>query len=109
MERVLVVGAGFMGAGIAQVCAQAGYQVDLMDIDPAVTECALKAIGWSVEKLSAKGVLKESSQQVLARISTEKDLASAAQADWVIESVIEQEQLKRDIFQELDRLRLVSQ
>jgi 3-hydroxybutyryl-CoA dehydrogenase len=101
MEQVLVVGAGFMGSGIAQVCAQAGYQVYLMDIQPAATERALANIGWSVEKLAAKGVLKELPQQVLARISTEKDLASAAQADWVIEAALEEEQLKREIFKEL--------
>jgi len=104
VEQVLVVGAGFMGAGIAQVCAQAGYQVSLMDIEPAATARALKEIRWSVEKLAAKGVIQESPQQVLARISTEKDLASAAQADWVIEAALEDEQLKRDIFQELDRI-----
>ena len=104
MERILVVGAGFMGAGIAQVCAQAGYQVNLMDIQPAITARALKEIGWSVEKLSAKGVLKESPQQVIARISMEKDLSSAAQADWVIEAALEEENLKRDIFRELDRV-----
>jgi len=103
MERVLIVGAGFMGSGIAQVCAQAGYQVALMDIQPEVTERALKNIGWSVEKLVAKGVLKESSQQILARISPEKNLSSAVQADWVIEAALEEEQLKRGIFQELDR------
>jgi 3-hydroxybutyryl-CoA dehydrogenase len=103
MERVLVVGAGFMGAGIAQVCAQAGYTVSLTDIDPAATARALETIGWSVEKLSAKGVLNESPQQVLARITPEKDLVSAAQADWVIEAVFEDESLKRDIFRELDQ------
>ena len=78
MEHVLVVGAGFMGSGIAQVCAQAGYRVSLMDIDPTVAERALRDIRWSVEKLAAKGVLKELPQQVLARISTKKDLISAA-------------------------------
>jgi 3-hydroxybutyryl-CoA dehydrogenase len=104
MERILVVGAGFMGAGIAQVAAQAGYQVHLMDVQPAATEQALKNIRWSVEKLSAKGVLKESPDQVLARISTEKDLSSAAEVDWVIEAAVEEEELKRGIFQELDRV-----
>lgn len=104
MVKVLVVGAGFMGAGIAQVCAQAGYQVRLMDIQPAITERALKNIGGSVEKLAAKGILKESPQQVLARISTEKNLASAARVDWVIEAALEEEQLKRDIFRELDQI-----
>ena len=104
MEHVLVVGAGFMGSGIAQVCAQAGYRVYLMDIEPAVAARALKDIRWSVEKLAAKGVLKELPPQVLARISLEKDLMSAAQADWIVEAAWEEEQLKRDIFQELDRM-----
>ena len=104
MEKVLVVGAGFMGSGIAQVSAQAGYQVHLMDIHAAVTERALKDIRWSVEKLEAKGLLREPPQKVLARISTEKDLSSASEVDWVIEAALEVEELKRGIFQELDRI-----
>jgi len=103
MESVLVVGAGVMGAGIAQVCAQAGYAVALMDIDSTATARALETIGWSVEKLSARGMLHESPQQVLARITLEKDLSCAMRATWVIESVFEDESLKRDIFRELDQ------
>ena len=104
MEKVLIVGAGFMGSGIAQVSAQAGYQVHLMDINVAITDRALKDIRWSVEKLAAKGLLKEPSQKVLARISPEKDLSSAPEVDWIIEAVLEVEELKRGIFQELDRI-----
>lgn len=104
MERVLVVGAGFMGTGIAQVCAQAGYPVNLMDIAPSALEHAIKEITWSVEKLSAKGILSESPHQVLARISLEKDLTCAQQAAWVIEAAVEEEPVKRDLFRELDRL-----
>ncbi len=104
MERVLVVGAGFMGTGIAQVCAQAGYPVNLMDIAPSALEHAIKEITWSVEKLSAKGMLTESPPQVLARISLEKDLTCAQQAAWVIEAAVEEEPVKRDLFRELDRL-----
>ncbi len=104
MERVLVVGAGFMGTGIAQVCAQAGYPVNLMDIAPSALEHAIKEITWSVEKLSAKGMLTESPPQVLARISIEKDLTCAQQAAWVIEAAVEEEPVKRDIFRELDRV-----
>ena len=104
MERVLVVGAGFMGSGIAQVCAQAGYYVHLMDIQAANTDRALEQIRWSVEKLAAKGIIKDSSDQVLARLTPEKDLSSAAQVDWVIEAAWEEEKLKREIFLELDRL-----
>jgi 3-hydroxybutyryl-CoA dehydrogenase len=93
-----------MGSGIAQVSAQAGYQVHLMDIESTITDRALKEIRWSVEKLAAKSLLKESSQQVLERISPQKDLLSASEADWVIEATFEDEKIKRDIFKELDRI-----
>jgi len=104
MEKVLVVGAGFMGSGIAQVSAQAGYRVYLMDIQGAITDRALRDIRWSVEKLETKGLLKEPSQTVLARISPEKDLCRTSEVDWVIEAALEEEELKRAIFQELDRV-----
>ncbi len=104
MERVLVIGAGFMGTGIAQVAAQAGYTVRLMDIQPAITEQALANIRWSVTKLAEKGAVKEPPDRVLARISTAHDVSSAAEVDWVIEAVIEEEELKRGIFQELDHV-----
>jgi len=104
IQKVLVVGAGFMGSGIAQVSAQAGYQVHLMDIQAAITDRAFRDIRWSVEKLEAKGLLREPSQKVLARISPEKDLSSASKVDLVIEAALEEEELKREIFQELDRI-----
>ena len=104
MEKVLVVGAGFMGSGIAQVSAQAGYRDYLMDIQRAITDRALQGIRRSVEKLEAKGLLKESSEAVLARISPEKNLYRASEVDWVIEAALEEEELKRAIFQELDRV-----
>jgi 3-hydroxyacyl-CoA dehydrogenase len=104
MQKVLIVGAGFMGAGIAQVSAQAEYQVHLMDIQTAITDRALKEIRWSLEKLAAKDLLREPLEKVLARISVEKDLSSASEVDWVIEAAPEVEELKRGIFQELDRI-----
>lgn len=102
MAKVLVVGAGFMGSGIAQVSAQAGYQVHLMDIQPAITDQALENIRWSLDKLEVKGLVKDSSRQVLARLSPEKDLSCAAEVDWIIEAAFEEEKLKCDIFRELD-------
>jgi 3-hydroxybutyryl-CoA dehydrogenase len=93
-----------MGSGIAQVSAQAGYQVRLMDIQVAITDRALKDIRWSLEKLAAKGLLKERSEKVIARILPEKDLSSASKVDWVIEATFEAEELKRGIFQELGRI-----
>lgn len=104
MEYILVIGAGFMGSGIAQVCAQAGYRVHLMDIKREALNKALRGIHWSVEKLYTKGIIKESPQTVLERITPEEDLKSAADVNWVIEAALEVEDLKHEIFQELDRI-----
>jgi len=104
MEQVVVVGAGFMGSGIAQVCAQAGYRVHLMDVKREALDKAISEIQWSVERLSTKGIIKESPQTVLERITTVEDLKSAKDVNWVIEAALEVEDLKHEIFQELDRL-----
>jgi 3-hydroxybutyryl-CoA dehydrogenase len=104
MTTVLVIGAGFMGAGIAQVCAQNGYRVNLMDVDQGTLEKAVGGINWSLEKFYSKGFLKEAPEACLARITTATDLNAAAQADWVIEAAFEEESLKKEIFEKLDRL-----
>ena len=93
-----------MGSGIAQVSAQAGYHVHLTDIRAAITNRALNEIRWSLEKLTAKNFLSEPSEKILARISVEKDLSTASEVEWVIEAATEAEELKRTIFQELDRI-----
>jgi len=104
MKKVLVVGAGFMGGGIAQACAQAGYRVHLTDINAEALDKAKREIHWSVDKLVNKGLLKEQTPQILERLILEHDLVPAATADWVIEAVPEIEGLKKELFQELDRL-----
>jgi len=104
MESVLVVGAGYMGCGIGQVCAQAGYRVHLMDIKAEVLDKAMGEIQWSLGKLGSKGLLKDSPQTVLDRITPEKDLSSAAEVGRVIEAAFETVHLKLEIFKELDRL-----
>jgi len=103
MENVMVIGAGFMGTGIAQVCAQSGYRVFLMDADPDELEKALGKIKWSVEKFASKGFLKDTPQTVLERISLETDLENASQVQWCIEAVYEEEELKLKLFEDLDR------
>ncbi len=102
MEKILVVGAGFMGSGIAQVSAQAGYQVYLMDKDPSAIEKAFHEIKTSLEKLTSKGILSEPPDKVFSRISPTKDLRLASEVEWVIEAVFEDEEIKCALFQELD-------
>jgi 3-hydroxybutyryl-CoA dehydrogenase len=104
MEQILVIGAGFMGAGIAQVCAQSGYAVSLMDVDAKALAKGLSRARWSLEKLNAKGLLTEPAEQVMQRITPQNDLRSAAGAGWVIEAALEIEDLKKEVFTELDRL-----
>ena len=104
MESVLVVGAGYMGSGIGQVCAQAGYRVHLMDIKAEVLDKAMSEIQWSLGKLGSKGLLRDSPETVFERITPEKDLSSAAKVGCVIEAAFEAVDLKLEIFEELDRL-----
>jgi len=104
MESVLVVGAGYMGSGIGQVCAQAGYQVHLMDVKTEALDKARSEIQWSLGRLGSKELLKDSPQTIFERITLEKDFNSAARVQWVIEAALETIDLKLEIFKELDRL-----
>src|SRR4030042_1707580 len=101
MESVLVIGAGYMGSGIAQVCAQAGYQVHLVDVKPEALDKGMEQIKWSLGKLESKKLLKDSAQTVFQRITPEKGLSSAASADWVIEVILEIEKRKNQQLKEL--------
>ncbi len=104
MLSVLVIGAGFMGSGIAQVCAQAGYEVHLMDVNKESLLSAQKGIDWSLAKLAERGSIGESPVAVSERISLETDLEAARHAQWVIECAVEIEEVKEEIFKELDSL-----
>ncbi|AGK60174.1 3-hydroxyacyl-CoA dehydrogenase /Enoyl-CoA hydratase [Archaeoglobus sulfaticallidus PM70-1] len=103
MKNVLVIGAGTMGHGIAEVCAIAGYNVTIVDIKDEFLEKAVKKIGWSLKKLESKKKIKENAEDVLKRIKTTTNLEEAAkEADFVIEAVIEDTDVKKDIFKRLD-------
>lgn len=91
-----------MGSGIAQVCAQKGLSVFLMDPSPAALEKALEGIRWSLERLYAKEAIQEPPEVVVARIETAWNLTPASRSDWVIEAALEDESLKKEIFRELD-------
>ncbi len=100
-ERVVVVGAGQMGAGIAQVAAAAGMRVTLVDVGEEQLARALTGIGGSLAKLAAKGQCGDP-DAVLARISTATDLSGAADAELAIEAASEDVELKLAIFRQLD-------
>ncbi len=104
IKKVCVVGFGIMGNGIAQVAAQAGYDVIAQDISEAVLEKGMKAIEWSVEKLVSKGKVKGTKEEIVGRIKTTSDIKDAKEADMVIEAVIENLELKQSLFADLDRV-----
>jgi 3-hydroxybutyryl-CoA dehydrogenase len=103
IRSVFVVGSGLMGSGIAQVCAQAGIEVFIYDIDSKALNRALKNIEWSVGKFIEKGKLDENKGTIMARIRTVTDYGEVPGADLVIEAVFENAELKKKVFQELDR------
>ena len=98
-EHVLVVGAGQMGGGIAQVVAASGRRVSLYDAAPGAVERGLGAIGKSLARLAEKG--GGDPEEVLARIEPSDDLVAA---DLMIEAVVENADVKRDIFRRADEL-----
>ncbi len=100
-RTVGVIGAGMMGSGIAQVCAQAGKQVILMDTRDAALDRAKEKIAWSVKKFQEKGKLREDAEKILSRISLTTLLEDLGEVEIVIENVPEDPDLKREIFQEI--------
>lgn len=105
MRRVGVVGAGTMGAGIAQVAAQAGFEVVLCDINPAVLDAALDRIRSGLRRQIERGRMAEAEvNSVLGRIVATTALGDFAHVEFVIEAAPEVLELKRELFQRLDRL-----
>jgi 3-hydroxybutyryl-CoA dehydrogenase len=96
-EHVLVVGAGQMGAGIAQVFAASGRRVSLHDAQPGATGRALEGMRKSLTKLEEKG--GPTAQDVLARVESVEDLV---RADLMIEAVVEDAEVKQEIFRRAD-------
>jgi len=103
-NEVLVIGAGTMGSGIAQVCAQAGLHVVLNDVSPEVLEKGYKGISWSVGKLEEKGKLNEGKEAILARIDRSTDLYTTPAINIAVEAVFEDLNLKKDLFKKLDEI-----
>src|SRR5690242_15792325 len=94
-----------MGSGIAQVSAQAGWDVVLRDVTDEALRRGTDASRASYDKCVAKGKLAaEAAEQALARITTTTELDAASEADVVVEAVFERVDIKRELFRELDGL-----
>jgi 3-hydroxybutyryl-CoA dehydrogenase len=98
-EHLLVVGAGQMGGGIAQVAAAAGCRVSLHDAVPGATDRALETMRKSLAKLAEKGGADP--DEVLARIEAVDDLVPA---DLMVEAVVEDASVKEDVFRRADNI-----
>ena len=104
-QRLAVIGAGLMGSGIAQVAAQAGWQVVLRDITDDALSRGVDAISKSTARFVEKGrISSDDRDATLARVSTTTDLDAVADADIVVEAIFEQVEVKQEIFRELDRI-----
>ena len=101
-EQVGVVGAGTMGAGIAQVCAMAGLQVVLVDVGLEQLQRGQAAIAASLARIEAKGPLPRPATEITGRIRTSTAIKDLAKVDFVIEAAFEDAAVKADLFTKLD-------
>ncbi len=104
-KKILVVGAGQMGSGIAQVCAQSGYDVLLYDIDEKFTKRAIEKITHFLSRGVDKGkITEEDKNKALSKIKTTLNLSDGKDANFIIEAAPENLDLKKKIFSELDEI-----
>ena len=105
IETVMVIGAGQMGSGIAQVCAQAGYQVILNDMKDEYYERGLSTITKNLSRDVEKGRKTEQEKaDILGRITKSLTIEDAKKADIVIEAAVENMEVKQTIFKQLDAI-----
>ena len=105
LEKIMVIGSGQMGNGIAQVCAQAGYEVLLNDMKQEFAEKGLANIVKNLTRDVEKGrKTEEEKQAVLDRITLSTDKKDAADTQLVIEAAVENFEIKKAIFKELDEI-----
>lgn len=105
MKQVMVIGAGQMGSGIAQVCAAAGFDVFLHDLKQEFVDRGIAGIEKNVQRLVDKGRLSnEEKTGLLERIKPSADLQNAREVDVVIEAAVENMEIKKQLFAELDQI-----
>ena len=104
MSRMAVVGAGTMGNGIAHVFAQGGWEVALVDVSPEALDRAIATIARNSDRQVKKGTLaKEQQQALVARVAPHTALDALAATELVIEAATESRDVKRRLFQDIDR------
>ena len=105
MNKVVVIGGGTMGLGIAQVFAKKGITTVVRDINDEIIARSEANLNKALDKLVAKGKMDEASKKAMTdKITFTTDLAAAADADLVVEAAIENLEIKKGIFAELDKL-----
>jgi 3-hydroxybutyryl-CoA dehydrogenase len=105
MTKVVVIGAGTMGAGIAQAFAAAGFEVVLRDLETSFVERGLSIIKKNFDRMVSKGKLAEAdANKALASITATTDLSQAKGAALVVEAAVENMAIKKTIFSELDEI-----
>jgi 3-hydroxybutyryl-CoA dehydrogenase len=105
IERVGVIGGGLMGSGIAEVCARAGSDVIVHEIDATAAEAALGRIETSLGRAVDRGRLDSSQrEEILGRVTVATNLDRQSDRDLIIEAATENEELKRAIFGDLDQI-----
>lgn len=101
----MVIGAGQMGAGIAQVFAASGYQVSLYDVDQRNTQKGIEGIDKRLKKQVGKGSLSAKEyEEIMERLHLANEITAAQTADLIVEAVVEKMEVKQAIFAELDSL-----
>ncbi len=105
IQKVMVIGAGQMGSGIAQVCAQAGYEVKLNDMKQEFFERGLGVITKNLSRDVEKGrKTEEEKATILSRIKMSLDLQDASNVDIIIEAAVENMEVKQSIFKQIDQI-----
>jgi len=105
MEKICVLGAGTMGAGIAQAFAAKGYEVILRDVKDEFVDRGLAGIQKGLTKLVEKGKMtNETMEEILSRLSGTTDITLAEDCDLIVEAAIENMEIKKQIFGELDKI-----
>ena len=105
IKKIGVVGAGVMGHGIAQVCAQAGYDVIVREINEEALNRGLGMIEKNLARAVSKGKMTEDDKNaIMSRIKGTTNLEDLADVDFVVEAVVELEDVKKEVFEVLDKI-----